>query len=142
MNTHLILPLLVIGALTTSSISSPPNMDPRATGPVIRFDTTLHDFGTIPYGGDGHCTFRFTNTGDAPLIIESVKSSCGCLVPSWDRDPVLPGGRGNIRLRYDTRRIGPFTKSVTLTSNAVNTPTLVLRIKGSVAMDTTQRSPR
>lgn len=142
MNTHLIHPLLVIGAMTTSSISSPPNLDPHANGPVIRFDTTLHDFGSLPLGGDGRCTFLFTNTGDAPLVIESVRSSCGCLVPSWEHEPVPPGGSGEVRLRYDTRRIGGFNKSVTVTSNAMNAPILVLRIKGMVSPDSSRWQAR
>ncbi|HPF90759.1 MAG TPA: DUF1573 domain-containing protein, partial [Flavobacteriales bacterium] len=71
-------------------------------------------------------------TGDAPLVISTFRSSCGCLVPDWDRDPVLPGATGTVRLKYDTLREGPFTKSATLHSNAVDAPVLVLRIKGFV----------
>jgi Protein of unknown function (DUF1573) len=106
-------------------------------GPMIAFDTTLFDFGTIPYAGNGSCTFTFTNTGDAPLIIETFRTSCGCLVPYWDQEPVLPGQKGKARLKYDTRRAGPFQKTATLQSNATNAPMVLLRIKGTVLADTT-----
>jgi hypothetical protein len=101
-------------------------------GPVITFEKTEHDYGTIEQGADGHCEFVFTNTGDEPLIISQFQTSCGCLVPSWDRDPVLPGKKRSVRLRYDTNRVGPINKSATLTSNSVDRPVLVLRIKGEV----------
>lgn len=109
------------------------------TGPQIHFDTLVFDYGAIPYGGDGRCSFRFTNTGDAPLIIDSFRSSCGCLVPTWDKEPVMPGGTGIVRLKYDTYRQGPINKSATLTSNAINAPVVVLRIKGTVLADTAAR---
>lgn len=132
-----ILPFLITGLsalLSSYKVWSPPVEQER--GPMITFDTTLFDFGTIPYAGNGTCSFTFTNTGDAPLIITSFRSSCGCLAPDFDKDPVPPGGRGSVRLRYDTKRVGPFTKSAMLTSNATNTPELVLRVKGTVLADT------
>jgi len=101
-------------------------------GPVITFEKTVHDYGTIEQGANGICEFTFTNTGDEPLIIVQFQTSCGCLAPSWDRDPVLPGRKGSVRLRYDTNRVGPFQKSATLTSNSVSEPVLILRVKGEV----------
>lgn len=138
MNTHALLPALVIGMLISDHSGPSAHVAPKAIGPAIRFDTTLHDFGSLPLAGDGRCAFVFTNTGDAPLVIQSVRSSCGCLVPAWDHEPVPPGGTGNVRLRYDTHRIGAFNKSVTVTSNAMNAPTLVLRIKGMVSPDSSR----
>lgn len=135
MNTVPLLSAAIIGTLMMTLIRPPARIGAQAQGPMIVFDTTLHDFGTIPFGGDGRCSFRFTNAGDAPLIIESVRSSCGCLVPAWDQEPVPPGSSGTVRLQYDTRRMGAFTKSVTLTCNAMNSPVLVLRIKGMVSPD-------
>lgn len=113
---------------------------PSETGPQIHFDTLVHDFGAIPYGGNGSCSFRFTNTGDAPLIIETFQSSCGCLVPYWEKEPLMPGKSGSVGLKYDTYRAGPINKSATLKSNAVNTPVVVLRIKGTVLADSTARN--
>ncbi len=106
--------------------------DSLAHGPRITFDHVVHPFGTLAYAGNGTCVFTFTNTGDAALILTSCRSSCGCVVPSWDREPVPPGGTGTVRVKYDTQRVGPFTKSVTVESNAVDLPTVVLTIKGEV----------
>jgi len=110
-------------------------------GPVITFEKTEHDFGIIEQGGDGRCEFVFTNTGDQPLIVTQFQSSCGCLVPSWDHDPVLPGRKGSVRLRYDTNRVGPINKSATLTSNSVDKPVLLLWIKGEVRPRTVEVTP-
>ena len=101
-------------------------------GPEIEFEKVVHDYGDVPYNGDGKCEFRFTNTGTDPLIIQKPKSSCGCTVPSWPKDPILPGKSEVIEVTYRTNRVGDFDKKVTVTSNAVQNPTVVLRIKGRV----------
>jgi archaellum component FlaG (FlaF/FlaG flagellin family) len=97
----------------------------------ITFDKTLHDFGTIPYEGDGSCTFTFKNTGKEPLVLSNVSSSCGCTVPEWPKDPVEPGATGVIKVKYNTRIPGNFGKSITVFSNAANSP-IALQIKGVV----------
>jgi len=102
------------------------------TGPAISLDKDVHDYGTIEKGGDGACTFIVTNTGTEPLILSKCKGSCGCTVPKCDKNPVLPGQTSEISVKYDTKRVGPINKSVTITSNAVNEPTKVIRIKGKV----------
>lgn len=101
-------------------------------GAKIEFEKDVHDYGTIKNGANGQCTFEFKNTGNAPLIISNAKGSCGCTVPSWPQEPIPPGGKGIITVKYDTKRTGAINKSVTITSNAVNEPTKVLRIKGEV----------
>jgi hypothetical protein len=127
----LLLPLLLGSSL-------PPG---QSNGPRIHFEQEVYDYGTIAYGSDGRCSFTFTNTGDAPLIIHQFQSSCGCLVPYWDREPVAPGASGNVRLLYDTRRVGPFRKSATLTTNDPLRPQIVLSIRGEVLpMDTSRES--
>jgi hypothetical protein len=103
-----------------------------ANGPVISLDKTTHDYGTIIQGGDGACEFTVTNTGTEPLIISRCKGSCGCTVPKCDKDPIMSGATSSISVKYDTKRIGPINKSVTITSNASNEPTKVIRIKGRV----------
>lgn len=103
-----------------------------ATGPMISLDKQVHDYGTIDKGADGTCIFTVTNTGTEPLIIENCKGSCGCTVPKCNKAPIMPGETSNITVKYDTKRVGPITKSVTITSNAVNEPTKVVRIKGTV----------
>lgn len=97
----------------------------------IEFKTIEIDYGTIEKGADGVRTFEFTNNGDAPLIISNVKSSCGCTVPSWPKTPIMPGDSGEIKVKYDTNRVNPIRKTITVTSNA-DTPTVALKIKGEV----------
>lgn len=101
-------------------------------GAKIEFMKEVHDYGTIENGANGQCTFEFKNTGNAPLIISNAKGSCGCTVPSWPREPIAPGQTATISVKYDTKRPGAINKSVTITSNATNAPTKVIRIKGSV----------
>ena len=101
------------------------------SGASIEFDSEVHNFGKIPYKGDGDHDFVFTNTGSEPLIISNAKGSCGCTVPVWPKEPVMPGEKASINVKYDTKRVGAFTKTVTITSNAVK-PTQVLTIKGVV----------
>jgi hypothetical protein len=101
-------------------------------GPIITFENEIYNYGTIEEGADGTGTFNFTNTGNKPLILSNVKTSCGCLVPWWTKDPILPGGKATIRVRYYTKRIGPINKSITVVSNAINAPVKVLRVKGTV----------
>ncbi len=102
------------------------------SGPAISFDKDVHDYGTINKGADGTCKFIVTNIGTEPLIIDQCKGSCGCTVPLCDKAPIMPGKTSEISVKYDTTRVGPITKSVTVTSNATNEPTKVIRIKGTV----------
>ena len=97
----------------------------------IKFETTVIDYGTIEKGADGVRVFKFKNTGNAPLVVTSVKSSCGCTVPKKPEAPVMPGETGEIEVKYDTKRVNPIRKTITVTSNA-ETPTVALKIKGNV----------
>jgi hypothetical protein len=101
------------------------------TGPVLEFENEVIDYGEIAVNSDGNRVFKFKNIGKAPLIISNVKGSCGCTVPTKPEEPIMPGETGEIKVKYATNRIGPFSKTVTLTSNAYE-PTVVLRIKGRV----------
>ncbi len=107
------------------------------SGPMISLDKEVHDYGDIANGANGTCEFTVTNTGDQPLIITNCKGSCGCTVPKCDTAPIKPGGTTVITVKYDTKRPGPINKSVTITSNAVNAPNKIIRIKGTVAAATT-----
>jgi len=100
-------------------------------GPIIKFNNLIHDYGTIYQGADGSCEFRFTNEVDDPLIISAVRSSCGCTIPRYPKDPILPGQTNVIKVTYDTKRMGTISKNITVTSNASD-PTIVLSIKGNV----------
>jgi hypothetical protein len=95
------------------------------------FETDVIDYGTIPQNADGVRVFKFTNVGEAPIVITNAKGSCGCTVPTYSKNVIEPGATGEISVKYATNRIGKFTKTVTLTSNA-SEPAKVLRIKGEV----------
>jgi Protein of unknown function (DUF1573) len=111
----------------------------QAQGPVMTFEVTTIDYGKIEKGGDPVRHFKFTNTGNEPLIIKAAKGSCGCTVPTYPLEPIMPGESANIDIRYDTQRVGMFTKTVTLTSNETD-PTHTLTIKGEVKAPPIQES--
>ena len=110
----------------------------KTTGPEMTFETTTIDYGTIEQGSDRVRIFKFENTGTEPLIITKAKGSCGCTVPTYPKEPVLPGESGEIKVEYDTNRVGPFTKTVTLTTNASDRT--LLTIKGEVKPKTSDTS--
>lgn len=97
----------------------------------IEFKSDTIDYGTIEKGSNGVRVFEFTNTGNAPLIISQVTSSCGCTIPKKPEGPILPGKTGQIEVKYDTNRVNPIRKTITVISNA-DTPTVALKIKGDV----------
>lgn len=97
----------------------------------LEFKTEIIDYGTIEKGADGVRVFEFTNTGNAPLIISNVKSTCGCTVPKKPKEPIMPGETGEIEVKYDTNRVNPIRKTITVISNAER-PTVALKIKGLV----------
>ena len=80
----------------------------------IEFDQTTIDYGTIEKGANGVRVFKFKNTGDAPLIINNVRSSCGCTIPKKPKDPIMPGKTGEIEVKYDTKRVAPIRKQLLL----------------------------
>lgn len=104
-------------------------------GAGMVFETETIDYGTIPHNADGKREFVFTNNGNKPLIITNTVGSCGCTVPSTPKEPIAPGATGKISVKYATDRIGAFTKTVTVSSNAEGQPTKVLTIKGTVLPD-------
>ena len=98
---------------------------------VIEFEESTIDYGTIEKGADGVRVFKFVNSGNTPLVISNVKASCGCTIPKKPNKPILPGASGEIEVKYDTRRVMPFKKTISVSSNAVNS-TVLLTIKGKV----------
>lgn len=105
------------------------------SGPAISLDKDTHDYGTIKLGADGNCQFTVTNVGTEPLIISNCQGTCGCTVPQCDKAPIMPGQTSVIKVAYDTKRVGPFSKGVTITSNAVNESSKMINIKGTVEGD-------
>jgi copper(I)-binding protein len=120
--------------------TAPATESDNPNAPVITFEQTVHDYGTLEYGGDGTCYFKFTNTGKEPLIVQQPRSSCGCTVPSWPKTPILPGEGDEIKVTYNTKKVGNINKTVTVTSNAKNSP-VILRITGKVEPQQTQQTP-
>lgn len=114
--------------------STKPEIPVNPNGPQVFFAKDTHDFGTIDQGGNGTTEFEFKNTGKEPLIITDAKGSCGCTVPSYPKEPIKPGGTGVIKVTYDTKRVGVFTKTVTVNCNAIPA-TKTLTIKGTVKAD-------
>lgn len=105
--------------------------------PIIKFDKVVHDYGEIDQHADGNCEFKFTNEGKEPLILSNVRSSCGCTVPVWPRQPILPGQSDVIKVKYDTKRVGLINKSIQVYSNATQ-KTVVLKIKGKIHTPSTK----
>ena len=103
----------------------------QVKGAKIEFKTETVDYGEINKGSDGVRIFEFTNTGNAPLIISKVSSSCGCTIPKKPEGPIMPGETSEIQVKYDTDRVGPIRKAITVISNT-DTPTKILKIKGLI----------
>ncbi|TSE06454.1 MULTISPECIES: DUF1573 domain-containing protein [Aquimarina] len=97
----------------------------------IKFKSEVVDYGEIAKGSDGVRQFEFTNTGKSPLIISRVYSSCGCTIPKKPEKPIAPGESGVIEVKYDTKRVGPIRKTITVYSNAEEA-TKAIKIKGTV----------
>lgn len=126
----------VVKKQATSMVEAPKTV----TGPGIVFENETIDYGTIEHKSDGKREFVFTNNGTEPLIIKNAQGSCGCTVPTWPKEPIAPGAKGVIGVKYATDRVGSFTKNVTLTTNASETPKL-LTIKGTVKPDPNAAAP-
>ena len=104
--------------------------DPNAG--KFKFTEETHDYGEVPEGPFAECDFVFTNTGNNPISITEAHGSCGCTVPEWPHDPILPGANAKIHVKYNTSgRVGPISKDVIINSNAQQSP-MVLHIRGTV----------
>lgn len=132
MKKFFLLSMFVSMALTVLNAQDVKPIEDNNDGPKIEFTSLEHNYGTIQKGGDGNCEFTFTNNGNEPLILSNVKASCGCTTPSWTKEPVMPGKTGTIKVRYNTNNVGAINKTITVTSNAVDNPRVVLKIKGQV----------
>ena len=126
-----ILAFALVGAFAASAQTQ--------NGPVMTFDVTTIDYGNVEKGADPIRKFKFTNTGNEPLIIKTAKGSCGCTVPTYPKEPIMPGESNVIEVRYDTQRVGTFNKTVSLDTNEA-APTHQLTIKGEVKGPPAQES--
>jgi hypothetical protein len=109
---------------------------PKVDGAGIVFESETIDYGSINKNANGVREFVFTNNGNKPLLITNAQGSCGCTVPTYPKEPIAPGAQGKISVKYDTSRVGAFSKTVTLTTNAAD-PSKTLTIKGTVLAEET-----
>jgi hypothetical protein len=119
----------------TTVTPAPPPPAPAKVNPdagKFKFTEETHDFGEVPEGPLAEYDFEFKNVGKEPIIIQEAHGSCGCTVPKWPQEPILPGKKGVIHVAYTSAgRPGPINKDVTINSNAQQSP-MVLHIRGNV----------
>jgi len=130
---------MILAVFTLQAQDAQP-VPPDPNAPEISFDKIVHDYGTVTQGSDATCEFKFTNTGKEPLIVQKPISSCGCTVPTWPQEPILPGKSDIIKVTYSTHNVGPINKTVTVNSNA-KTARVVLSIKGTVIAKPADKVP-
>ncbi len=107
----------------------------QVVGPHMNLETTVVDYGTIEQDSDPYRYFNFVNDGTEPLVIKHAKGSCGCTVPEYAKEPIMPGESSQIKVRYATNRMNAFTKTVTITTNEGTDAAgkkRILTIKGKV----------
>ena len=119
-----------------SAVQQPTQAEPAVpAGPTteMTFSETTFDFGTIQEGEKVAHTYAFTNSGNEPLILSNAKGSCGCTVPKWPREPIPPGGTGEITVEFNSKnKKGKRNQKVTITANT-NPPQTFIYLTGDVA---------
>ena len=99
--------------------------------PIMTFEQTTIDYGKVTSDSKARRYFKFTNTGNAPLIIQKVKGSCGCVVLNFPKRPIMPNESGEIEIVYNILKVGRISRTVTVTANTKK-PIKILKIKGRV----------
>ncbi len=117
-----LLSMLAIALMASFQLSAQATVEPQepatpASGAIMSLESDVVDYGTIDQGSEPLRLANFTNTGTEPLIISGAKGSCGCTVPNWPKEPIMPGETSQIEIRYDTKRVGAINKTVTVSSN-------------------------
>lgn len=130
MKKNVFLGVLVIGSVIMSGQSVMGSLMPKL-GSIFSWVSTEYDFGAIQQNEAVEHIFRFTNDGDQPLIISSVKASCGCTVADYTKSPIAPGETGEVSARYNSAKIGVFNKTVRVNANT-STEVVVLSLRGEV----------
>jgi len=123
--------LLLIVTFAFSACSDDPEQQAKKKGQEIWFGEYVHDYGEILKDSDGSWTFEFKNIGEYAIVVNKVRSTCGCTVPAWSREPIEPGASGEITVIYNTALTGTFLKSLYVYSSALNSP-VKLQVKGRV----------
>ncbi|MDL2230988.1 DUF1573 domain-containing protein [Bacteroidales bacterium OttesenSCG-928-L19] len=133
MKKFVILTVIIVGvfaAFGQEKVDKPKKK--RSKVPYISFEYTVYDYGIVEKNGDGMCEFVFKNTGKEDLILTNVRSSCGCTVPEWPKEPIPKKKKAVIKVKYNTNNVGTINKSITVESNAENNR-VILYIKGRVS---------
>jgi len=141
---NILFTLTLLAAFATTGFSQSPFKDVapppvNENGPVMDLESTVVDYGTIAQNSEPLRTVAFTNTGREPLVISNARGSCGCTVPTWPKEPIMPGETSEIEVRYATNRVGPFTKKITLTTNEGGEPK-VIKVTGTVLKEEKEES--
>lgn len=123
--------LLVTLAAVFSQLCAVPGYSFRKPDASFKWESLVHDFGTIKRNVPVSHKFTFTNNGDAPLVISSVQASCGCTVADYSKDPIPPGAEGYVSATYNAATVGTFNKTVTVNAN-IPEGAVKLSIKGQV----------
>lgn len=121
--------LITLSCISFTSYAQDSSIDDLAG--VFQFEEEIIDYGTLQQNDNGIRVFKFKNSGKAPIVISKIKTSCGCTVPTYSKAPILPGESGTIEVKYATNRLGKFSKSLTIYSNAQNQQKRI-QIKGNV----------
>jgi hypothetical protein len=127
--------VIIVSYVQAQTATNPASI--TKSGPQIKFDNIIHDFGIIPYMGNGSHIYIITNTGTEPLIIVNCVKGCGCTAVDWTKDPILPGNKGMVKATYNTKIKGSFSRGVDVYSNDPNNIRINLRLKGTVENDPT-----
>ena len=116
---------MILGFVAVSYAQTETNDQPAQEGPVMTFEKMVCDYGEIEQNSARDRFVKFTNTGTEPLVISNARGSCGCTVPSWPKEPIMPGEEGEIKISYATNRLGKINKTVTLTTNEGGKPHVI-----------------
>jgi len=133
--------------IATAQFKDVPKVDKQETkdekpteGPIMSLEAMDVDYGTIAQNSEPLRKLKFENTGTEPLVIKNARGSCGCTVPIWPKEPILPGETEFLEIRYATNRVGPFSKTVTLTTNEPSAKKHVIKVHGKVLKEDEQEA--
>ena len=131
--TLVILAMVLMASFRLAAQATPTEATPATptSGAILKLESETVDYGTIDQGSEPLRLAKFTNAGTEPLIISGAKGSCGCTVPNWPKDPIMPGESSQIEIRYDTKRVGGINKTVTVSSNDPAGPH-VIKVVGTI----------
>jgi hypothetical protein len=118
---------------------TPPVAKPAPVPSVVKFNELTYNFGQVVYNSDCRHVFEFKNVSDAPVAVKDVGTSCGCTTPSYSKEPVAPGKTGSVTAKYDSSRLGAFTKTLTV---YINSEAIRLTIMGTVLAPQSEPQPK